>query len=566
MRVKKQILIVVLFIFSLNAHAFEADFIVDKSVDDTVYAPGSELITQIRLHLLGEEYADWAPDLNWDRLRRFYASRQYLPIWTNTDKSPTEHARLLRDAIIFAWNEGLNPAEYHEDPLRYMWRARREVTMARRELLLTDAFFRYVREVKAGYFYPKSVDFDWKLPRKKLNVVKQLLKYLASPEPEAFLAQLPPDNPSYKALKNALANYRTIALDGGWTKISHGPSLRIGDKGKRVKQVKQRLLEQGYLTAMSVQSATMDVFDATMEAAVKHYQKNNGHIVDGVVGGATRRSLNRSIKYQIAEIKKNMERWRWIPRDLGKTYVQVNMAAYELQMVENNAEVLRMPVIVGKTEHATPSFIDTMEYLEFNPSWNVPPRIAKEDFLPKLQEDSSAFLKANNLKVYNGWNKKAKEVDPEKIDWSKYSSDRWFPFKLEQIPGAHNSLGRIKFMFPNKYRVYIHDTPDKKLFDRYVRTFSSGCVRVSEPKVLAEKILEREGSWSSDKIQQIIDEGETKKVELSHRWPVYLLYWTAWVDEDGMVNFRRDVYGRNRLIAAGAEPEYDNLLLAQNSH
>jgi len=229
----------------------------------------------------------------------------------------------------------------------------------------------------------------------------------------------------------------------------------------------------------------------------------------------------------------------------------VNMAGYKLDLVEDGRSVLEMPVIVGKPYRAAPAFIDNIDYMEINPTWKVPPRIAKEKFLPKLQKDAK-FIAKNRLKIYDSWGKEANEVNPEKIDWNKYN-ENWLPYKFVQQPGKSNSMGLVKFMFPNKYRIYLHDTPQKKLFKSYVRTFSSGCIRVSQPFTLANKILEKEESWSGEKVESFLNDGETKVIRVSQPLPVYLMYWTAWVDESGKVNFRNDVYQRNRQIATSKE-------------
>ena len=183
--------------------------------------------------------------------------------------------------------------------------------------------------------------------------------------------------------------------------------------------------------------------------------------------------------------------------------------------------------------------------------------------MPKLLEDPN-FIKTNRLKIYDGWKKTAKEVDPDTIHWDKYANHRWLPFKFEQEPGKLNSLGLIKFIFPNRYRIYLHGTPEKELFNYTVRTFSHGCVRLSDPYSLAKKLLESEDDWNKDQFQSIVASGKTQRFNLKTKWPVYLMYWTAWVDDNGFVNFRKDVYQRNRLIAAGPEPDYQKVILAQN--
>ena len=518
---------------------------------------------QIDAHFSQWSDQKWANNLDWDKLRNIYESHHFAPIWLDKYGIASDKAKLLRDTVIDAFEDGLDPDEYHSRAIRYMWNARRVITMARLDLLITDAFLRYVREVKAGYFSPRSVDFDWKVPGRRVDLLDELAKYLATDNPEQYLADLIPQHKEYLALKTALAKYRKIASQGGWKKIDAGPTLNPGDQDVRVDTLRFRLVAEGYLPKSNLLQGISNVFDNTLEEAVLHFQKTNGLEPDGLVGGATLRRLNISVGDRITTIKKNMERWRWMPDNLGKRYVMVNTAAYELKLVEDSKPVLDMPVVVGETDSATPTFIDNLEYLEVNPVWNVPPKIARDTFLPKLLEDPN-FIKTNRLKIYDGWKKTAKEVDPDTIHWDKYANHRWLPFKFEQEPGKLNSLGLIKFIFPNRYRIYLHGTPEKELFNYTVRTFSHGCVRLSDPYSLAKKLLESEDDWNKDQFQSIVASGKTQRFNLKTKWPVYLMYWTAWVDDNGFVNFRKDVYQRNRLIAAGSEPDYQKVILAQN--
>lgn len=238
---------------------------------------------------------------------------------------------------------------------------------------------------------------------------------------------------------------------------------------------------------------------------------------------------------------------------MGEKYVMVNMAGYRLYVIENNKPKFDMPVIIGKPYKATPAFSDEIQYLEFNPTWRVPPSIAKDSFLPKLREDTN-FLKTNNIRVYENWKADAKELDPDEIAWSDLEEDD-LKFRFEQSAGEKNSLGRIKFMFPNSFRVYLHDTPSRNLFARHVRTFSSGCIRVSRPVTLASYLMGRNYGWSPSEVRQLIDKQTTQRINLAKKVPIYLLYWTAWVDKGHIVQFRKDIYERNNKITPYEEFE-----------
>jgi murein L,D-transpeptidase YcbB/YkuD len=265
--------------------------------------------------------------------------------------------------------------------------------------------------------------------------------------------------------------------------------------------------------------------------------------VDGRVGPQTRRALNITVAEKIRQVRINMERWRWMPRQLGKRYLVVNITGFELYIMENGSVVLAMPVIIGRSYRATPSFSGLISYMEYNPYWTVPENMALEDFIPQQIRDASFFEK-KSFKLYRGWGENAREIDPQTVDWSRLDKDH-FPYWLRQDPGPKNALGRIKFLFSNPYEIYLHGTPDKHLFDRVVRTFSSGCIRVKDPVRLAAYLLNDGSQQMEEDILADIHLGTKQGVRLPVAVPIYLVYWTAWVDSDGGMNFRRDIYGRD---------------------
>ena len=240
----------------------------------------------------------------------------------------------------------------------------------------------------------------------------------------------------------------------------------------------------------------------------------------------------------------NLERWRWLPHDLGARYIIVNTADFNLKAVENGRVALQMRVVVGRPARRSPVFSANMTYLVVNPYWNVPTTIAVEDILPELQKDV-AYLAQRGIRVFQNWELDAPEVDPATVDWHAYHANR-FPFRLRQDPGPNNALGRIKFMFPNPFAVYLHDTPNRSLFKRVQRDFSSGCIRVEAPFVLADFVLAGDERWTPNALTEAIEKGETRTIRLNHPVPVHLLYMTAWADETGVIQFRSDIYDRDR--------------------
>lgn len=496
--------------------------------------------------LVLDTYSNWAPDLNWPRLREFYSRRLMEPVWISAN-TPNERANIFKNTVVDAEYDGLDPRDYHVQAIVRLWVHKKPSSQAKLELLLTDALFRYAAEVRVGYQYPRAVDPEWFIKPNKVDALELVTSLLNAKDFTVALANLPPPHPAYRRLRDVLQEYRAYAAEGEWARVPNGPILRLGSQGKRVQKLRQRLLREGY-AAGAASNIDDQLFDSTLELAVKQYQRNNGHKEDGVVGRVTRYSLNLSLDSRIKQIVQNMERWRWLPRSLGNQYVMVNMAGYKMYYVERERVAIDMRVIIGLPYRATPAFTDQLEYIEFNPTWSVPPRIAAEDILPKLRVDSN-FLKVNHFKLYEDWNDGARELDPAEVDWNTLE-DRRFPFKLEQQPGRGNSLGRMKFMFPNSFNVYLHDTPSRGLFNESERTFSSGCIRVARPVTLAARMLGLKNGWTTRDIRKMISTNTTVRIPLEKPIPIYLLYWTAWVEEDGTVHFRRDIYQRNSNISA----------------
>jgi len=295
-----------------------------------------------------------------------------------------------------------------------------------------------------------------------------------------------------------------------------------------------------------------------LEQAVRRFQTRHGLQVDGVVGKKTRAAMAVPVEQRIHQIRLNLERWHWVPRDLGNRYILINTAAFELEAYDNDEVSLAMRVIVGKEERPTPVFTENMRYLIVNPYWNVPNKLATHDLIPAQLNDPDYFHR-KDIRIFAGWQAGAEEVDPALIDWQAYLGVRYLPYKLQQAPGPANSLGRIKFMLPNAHSVYLHDTPARHLFEKPVRAFSSGCVRVENPLQLADYVLaSRSGGSARPDIESIIASGETRTLSLPESIPVYFLYQTAWTDSLGQVHFRDDIYRRDVLLAAALAVTVDD--------
>ena len=479
--------------------------------------------------------------LDWALIRDFYEDRDFAPVWTDGNKLRDE-AWFAIDRLARADEDGLFPDEYHVDEI---YRGIGEsVAVDTLELYLTDGLLRYIRHMRRGRLDPLTADTEWHIPPPAVDPVAELAGIVASPSIQDALQELIPRHSGYRRLRSLLQSLRSLGSMGGWPVVPPGASLERGGYDQRIHVLRHRLMLSGYLSGFDYRDTYH--YDAELERAVREFQSAHGLEADGVVGRKTLAALNVPVNERIQQIQLNMERWRWMPDDLGERYLLVNMAGFELQAVENDETVMDMRVIIGRPYRSTPAFLGTMRYLVINPYWNVPHKLAILDLLPKQQADPD-YLPGKGFRVYAGWGKDAPELDPGDIDWSSYTAEN-FPYRLIQDPGEVNSLGRIKFMLPNPYAVYLHDTPSRHLFNRPVRTFSSGCIRVAEPVRLANFVLNDGRDYMTPDVLEAISSGENQIVSLPRVVPVYMLYQTAWVDDEGMAHFRDDVYGRDFLV------------------
>jgi murein L,D-transpeptidase YcbB/YkuD len=483
------------------------------------------------------------PELDEPVVKAFYRGRDYVPLWSNAE-GRLERAYDLLDIIGNADEEALEPSDYLLADIRQYWTTDAAETSARLDLILTAALFRYGNHVYSGRLNPHELEVEWYIQNTSLNSAKLLNDVAANDSILQILRQLPPPHSSYQLLKNELRRFREIKRQGGWQKFASGPTLEPGVQHNQVQQLRQRLQQTGDIDECAV--CSIDIFDVALEKAVKRFQRRHGLEVDGRVGRQTRLALNIDVTEKIRMIRINMERWRWMPRDLGERYLMVNMTGFELYLIDNGSEVLVMPIIIGKAYRSTPSFSGRLRVMEYNPYWTVPEKMTIEDFVPRLINDSS-YLSRQSIKLYRGWGDNAREIDPKTVNWKELDKEH-FPYWLRQDPGPNNSLGRIKFLFSNPYAIYLHGTPDLYLFDRQIRTFSSGCIRVKDPVQLAAYLLNEGSQLKEEDILASIHLGATQRIILPETVPIYLVYWTAWIDQNGDINFGRDVYDRDSRL------------------
>jgi murein L,D-transpeptidase YcbB/YkuD len=483
----------------------------------------------------------------------FYAARNYAPVWSSP-RGPVPQALALLAEIARVDADGLAPEDYHHQRLQAMAAdlaaaagdggAPPPRLRADFDLLMTDAAFLLGSHMLGGRVNPETIHASWSAFSHEVDLIRLLNDGLAGGRVAHLIQDLHPPYAGYTGLRQALAAHRRLAETGGWPSLEEGPSLRRGDDSLAVGQLRRRLQASGDLAGAP--SLRPTYFDADLEAAVKDFQYRHGLETDGVVGRRTRAALNVPVERRIEQLLINMERWRWIPNNLGNRYLAVNIADFTLTMVDAGRVRDTMRVVVGRTYRKTPVFSGTMTYLEFNPYWNIPRRLAVEDVLPKIRSDPG-YIEAQDIRIFSGWSENAVRLAPEEVDWAALDENH-FPIRLQQAPGPRNALGRIKFMFPNRHAVYLHDTPAKGLFNSVSRSFSSGCIRVEDPIRLAAFVLEGTPGWDRPTIEAHYGDGERRVVRLQRPIPVHLLYWTAWSDEKGTVFFREDIYDRDRPL------------------
>ncbi len=533
-----------------------------------------------QLRATGELEADGVHIAATTLLPKLYETRTFAFEWTSAAQVDS-----LLQAIDESYLEGLDPVDYHVDRVREARRAFDHLdTLPAEErinldLLLTDSLIRLGYHLRFGKVDPVALDSDWNFGRSLVeqDPVETLQAAIDSPSIRDFASRVIPHNFLYLRLKDALAEYRAIADQGGWGTIPAGPTLKVGMSDGRVAALRTRLAVTGDLdetpgggaltghtrsipngagdgdgTAAIAPGRAADssalLFDADLAAAVRRFQARHGLAADGTLGSATLAALNVPVTKRIDQIRANLERGRWVLGDLADDFVVVNIAGFRLYVVRGGDVVQTARVQVGKPYRQTPVFKARLTYLVVNPTWTVPPTIFTQDILPELRRNSD-YLATRNIDLFDA---QGMVVDPHTVDWR---GRRSFPYRLVQRPGPTNALGRVKFMFPNEHFIYLHDTPSRDLFDRSTRTFSSGCIRVEHPLELAGELLG--AKWDRARIEALIAAGRTETVFLEKPITVMLLYWTTEVEADGKVSFWPDVYSRDDAVIRELDAPFD---------
>jgi len=494
-----------------------------------------------------------------------YEATGMRPLWADP-AAPSPRALALLAILTSAERDGLEPEDYQPELLAefvhglYAGGTPPDERRFAADRSLTEALVLYAADLSRGRVDPERA--AWHLRRDTVPLEHTLADVLLRDDMTLLRSALAPPFREYEALARERARYAALAATGGWEPVPEGEKLDLGTRASalRIAALERRLRNEGDLTDFAGADAAMQVvavadgqmqaeavYDERLAAAVRHFQRRHGIGSDGVVGPKTMRELNVSADARVRQIELNLERWRFMPRDIEPRHLRVNIPAFELALYDGaDGPVASMAVIVGRRSWPTPVFSDRVEFIVLNPYWNVPRSIARDELMPKVRADAS-FLRRERY-VLTDASGTPVELDPHELE--RVSHRTHF---LRQLPGADNALGKIKFMFPNKWDVYLHDTPNRSLFGRAERAFSHGCIRVERPFDLAEYLVRDDSQWSMQRVEKMFRKGPDKWLRLENSVPIYIVYFTASVTADGKAIFHPDIYDRDSELEAAIQ-------------
>ncbi|MEM6407532.1 MAG: L,D-transpeptidase family protein [Pseudomonadota bacterium] len=472
----------------------------------------------------------------------FYRARNFQPIFVS--KSDTRRRRALLRAFEGAHAHGLPALRYNAEDLTELFKsAKTSKDRGRVEVEAARRFLAYADDLRSGVVNPRAVDGTIVVDVPRYGRTETLQAFAAS-NPRAFFNAMVPKKPDYVRLQKEMLRLEKLIAKGGWGEKVAAKSLKPGATGPAVVQLRNRLIKMGHMRRSAGQT-----YDATLQKAVQAFQIAHGLVADGVAGADTIKEINISSQDRLGQVLVALERIRWSPQPLEKKHIWVNLPDFHVDLIENGKSTFRSRVVIGKNteDRRTPEFSDVMEFMVINPSWYVPRSIVTKEYLPLMQRNPNA---QGQLQIIGS---SGRPINRANIDFNRYTA-RTFPYSMKQPPSRGNALGLVKFMFPNKHNIYLHDTPSKNLFGRDIRAYSHGCVRVHKPFEFAYALLKAQENDPEAFFQSTLNRGKEKRVDLQKPLPVHLAYFTAFVDAKGTPQYRRDVYGRDgRILAALAQ-------------
>jgi L,D-transpeptidase YcbB len=477
-------------------------------------------------------------------VRDFYQARYFRPAWSRGG-GLLEAANTLKAALGEAARDGLQPGDYHLAALARLAAGGEPVLLAEADLLLTDAFLLFASHLADGKVEQDSRRARWDGRSARVDLAAVLERALAQGTLRQELSGLLPGHAYYAALRRDLARYQDLARTG-WAGIPEGPVVGVGDSDESITTLRYRLAAEGL--APRGREGEADSFDPPLAAALCGFQQRHSLPQTGRLDAATRAALNVPAAVRARQIALNLERWRWMPSDLGPRYVMVDVSNFELFIMDETREIMRMKIVAGTQVWPTPCFSSRMTDIVVNPSWNAPPRVLARELVNYIRKDPN-YLKNNRMYLFQKQGDVEVLVDSGSLDLAAVT-ERNLDFRLVQMPGPLNVLGRLKFSHPNRYDIYLHDTPYRSDFGQAVRTFSHGCMRVERPLDFAVYLLGGPPRWTPEKVQEMIDPGQELTLLVPRRIMVHAFSGTAWPLVDGSVHFRPDIYAADGWLDA----------------
>ena len=470
-----------------------------------------------------------------------YRGQNFRPLWI-ADGKPSGRALAVLQVLAAAAEEGMESDHYRPASLSDFAGVDSLTTgglqaLARFDLELTAVTLKYARDASGGQFDPQRLSRYNDIKPGHVSPADSMRVLANTYFPARYLQGLQPQHPAYGVMKTALADLRKELGDKAFEPIANGPRVKLGQADPRIPAIRKRLAS---LNAGSVSDMTDDLLDSDLSESLLKFQKTAKIKATGRIDNSTINALNNhGEENNLRRLAANMERMRWLPKNLGNRHVFVNQPAFQVRVMDGQSEIWRSKVIVGKTDSQTAAFHDEIETVVFNPSWGVPPSIIANEYLPKLWNDPG-YLDRIGFKVTTTTGKR---IASRNVDWWNYSGK--VPYNIQQPPGEDNALGELKFLFPNSHNIYMHDTPTKKLFAEDVRTFSHGCIRVENPREFATVLL----GWDRAKVDANTASKDSQTVPLASKIPVHITYFTAWPDANGTIEYFDDIYGRDAAMA-----------------